>query len=149
MRRVDPEVVSTETRRWILLAIGSIVVAGLLSLAVVIGRLPFISQFIDDPLWFKRCLVVHVDLALVVWFYAFIAGLISMIKSDSVSPIRTIAFGASVIGVCAGSCDSEGIGLQWFDTLMEEKRIETAFSKRLESDGTVWVAFICSDIVGG
>jgi cytochrome c oxidase subunit I len=96
---IDAEIVSAETRRWILLAIGSIVIAGLLSLAVVIGRLPFISQFIDDPLWFKRCLVVHVDLALVVWFYAFIAGLISLVKKGSESAIRKGAFIVSVVGV--------------------------------------------------
>lgn len=96
---VDAEVVSAETRRWILLAVGSIVIAGLLSSAVVVGRLPFISQFIDDPLWFKRCLVVHVDLALVVWFYAFIAGLISLVKSGSGSAIRKGAFIVSVVGV--------------------------------------------------
>src|SRR5690606_20915187 len=30
------------------------------------------------PLFFKRCLVVHVDLSLLVWFYAFIAALAAL-----------------------------------------------------------------------
>lgn len=64
-------------RAWFGLAVGSLIIAGLLSLAVVVGRLPVISAWIGDPLFFKRCLVVHVDLALVVWFYAFTAGLLA------------------------------------------------------------------------
>ena len=54
----------------------------MLSLSVVIGRLPLISALIGDPMFFKRCLVVHVNLALVVWFYAFLCGLAGL-RSDS------------------------------------------------------------------
>ncbi len=64
-------------RGWLAMAVGSLIVAGLLSLAVVVGRLPVLSAWIGDPLFFKRCLVVHVDLALVVWFYAFTGGLLA------------------------------------------------------------------------
>jgi hypothetical protein len=75
--------VPMDARRWITLAIGSLVIAGLLSLAVVIGRLPGLSRLIDDPLFFKRCLVVHVDLSLLVWFYAFLAGLVALTSRRS------------------------------------------------------------------
>ena len=44
--------------------------AGLLSLLLVVGRLPFLGWLFTDPLFFKRALVVHVDLAIVVWFQA-------------------------------------------------------------------------------
>ncbi|BET66814.1 hypothetical protein ASA1KI_17320 [Opitutales bacterium ASA1] len=64
-------------RGWLALAVASLIIAGLLSLAVVVGRLPWISAWIADPGFFKRCLVVHVDLALVVWFYAFVGGLLA------------------------------------------------------------------------
>lgn len=57
-------------RSWFLLAIGSLVLAGLLSLLLVVGRLPFLGWLFTDPLFFKRALVVHVDLAIVVWFQA-------------------------------------------------------------------------------
>lgn len=57
-------------RGWFALAIGSLVLAGLLSLLLVVGRLPFLSSVFTDPLFFRRALVVHVDLALVVWFQA-------------------------------------------------------------------------------
>lgn len=57
-------------RGWFALAVGSLVLAGLLSLMLVIGRLPFLGWLFTDPLFFKRALVVHVDLAIVVWFQA-------------------------------------------------------------------------------
>ncbi len=55
-------------RRMQRISVGSLVVAGCLSLLLVFGRIPGIAEAIGDPLFFKRCLVVHVDLALVVWF---------------------------------------------------------------------------------
>ncbi|MDI1249192.1 MAG: hypothetical protein PSV13_10045 [Lacunisphaera sp.] len=60
----------TPARGWFLFAIGSLVLAGLLSLMLVVGRLPFLAWLFTDPLFFKRALVVHVDLAIVVWFQA-------------------------------------------------------------------------------
>ena len=61
-------VVPLEARRWFGLAIASLVIAGLLSLSVVLGRLPVLSWLVADPLFFKRSLVVHVDLSLLAWF---------------------------------------------------------------------------------
>ena len=93
--------VNVDTRRWFALAVGSLVVAGLLSLAVVVGRLPLLSRIIDDPLFFKRCLVVHVDLALVVWFYAFLAGLLALGTRARPGKVRTLAYALAVGGVVA------------------------------------------------
>src|ERR1043165_5988111 len=98
---VTPNGVSRDARRWFALAVCSLVVAGLLSLAVVVGRMPGLSRIIDDPLFFKRCLVVHVDLALVVWFYAFIGGLLAIGTRIRPSRLQTVAFVLSVGGVLA------------------------------------------------
>ncbi|MCC6416555.1 MAG: hypothetical protein IT582_11655 [Opitutaceae bacterium] len=73
--RQETEARTLLARTWLNLALASLWLAGLLSLAVVVGRLPWLAHWLDDPLFFKRCLVVHVDLALVVWFYAMIAAL--------------------------------------------------------------------------
>lgn len=62
-------------RRWLALALGVLVVAGIFSLVVVIGRMPPFDRWVTDPLFFKRGLVVHVNLALVAWFYSFVAAL--------------------------------------------------------------------------
>jgi hypothetical protein len=84
-----------------MLAVGSLVIAGLLSLAVVVGRLPLLSRIIDDPLFFKRCLVVHVNLALVVWFYAFLAGMMALRTPARPDRITTATHGLAVTGVLA------------------------------------------------
>lgn len=86
-------------RHWLALALGSLLLAGLLSLSVVLGRLPGLSRIIDDPLFFKRCLVVHVDLALVVWFYAFASALAALRVPARTGPTEKLAFAASVLGV--------------------------------------------------
>jgi cytochrome c oxidase subunit I len=62
-------------RRWLGLAIGALVIAGSFSLLVVIARLPPIARHITDATFFKRALVIHVDMSLVVWFTAFLAAL--------------------------------------------------------------------------
>lgn len=93
--------VNADAQRWCTLAIGSLVLAGLLSLAVVIGRLPFLTRLIDDPLFFKRCLVVHVDLSLSVWFYGFIASLLALRFRRDAGLAGKLAFGVSGIGVLA------------------------------------------------
>jgi cytochrome c oxidase subunit 1 len=96
-----PDAVSADVKRWCGLAVGSLVVAGLLSLAVVVGRLPVLSRIIDDPLFFKRCLVVHVDLALVVWFYAFLAALLAFGARARAGRMQTFSYALAVAGVLA------------------------------------------------
>ncbi|MFN7138394.1 MAG: hypothetical protein ACK4UN_03540 [Limisphaerales bacterium] len=67
------------TRRAFGLAVGSLLLAGCFALMLVVGRLPGISEWFGHPEFFKRCLVVHVDLSLVVWFFGFAAALFSML----------------------------------------------------------------------
>jgi hypothetical protein len=43
--------------------------------------MPVLATLVTDPAFFKRCLVVHVDLALVVWFHAFAAALFAFVPS--------------------------------------------------------------------
>lgn len=87
-------------RGWFTLSIASLVIAGLLSLAVVIGRLPVISEWLADPLFFKRCLVVHVVLALVIWFHASAAAWVALLR-PGVAGLRggQLAFAGASVGV--------------------------------------------------
>jgi formate hydrogenlyase subunit 6/NADH:ubiquinone oxidoreductase subunit I len=50
-------------------------------------------------------------------------------------------------GVCAGSCDSEGISLPWLDTRKEEARLATEIAAARHARGSSWVAFVSGDIV--
>lgn len=63
------------SKQWLVLAVASLIIAGLQSLLLVVGRLPLIADMFSDPLFFRRALVVHVNLALLVWFYAFLLAL--------------------------------------------------------------------------
>lgn len=71
-RTETPEAQSA--RRWLVLAAGSLLLSGVLALFLVIARAPVFSRFVTDPAFFRRCLVVHVDLSLVVWVYACVAA---------------------------------------------------------------------------
>src|ERR1051326_5971236 len=75
--------VDASLTRWAFgLAIGSLLIAGCFSLLLVIGRLPMFSSWVTDPLFFRRCLVLHVDLALIIWFFSFAVGLFSLLPAD-------------------------------------------------------------------
>lgn len=52
-------------------------------------------------------------------------------------------------GVCNGSCDSAGIGLTWFNNLVEEDRIMKTFTGNLEKGESPWIAFVGGDVDGG
>lgn len=92
---------------WFLFAIGSLVLAGLLSLLLVVGRLPFLGWLFTDPLFFKRALVVHVDLAIVIWFQAGTLAFLGLALGPNLSRrMTTTAFvlaGTGVAGLLAGA----------------------------------------------
>ncbi len=67
--------------QWFGLAFGSLLLAGIFALLLVLGRMPPLSLLFTDPGFFRRSLVVHVDLAMVLWFYAFTAALFVLIPS--------------------------------------------------------------------
>lgn len=66
---------------WIALALLVLVFAGAFAFAVVIGRMPPFDRWVTDPGYFKRCLVAHVNLALVAWFYSFLVGLLFLLPA--------------------------------------------------------------------
>src|SRR5690554_1337875 len=68
---------------WLGLSIATLLLAGFLSLSFIIGRAPVISEWITDPLWIKRVLIVHVNLALIIFIYAFFCGLYLLIPNQT------------------------------------------------------------------
>lgn len=98
---------TASARAWFLLAIGSLVLAGVLSLLLVLGRLPFLAPLFTDPLFFKRALVVHVDLAIVVWFQAgtlaFLALALGPRLHRGVSAIALALAATGVAGLLVGA----------------------------------------------
>jgi coenzyme F420-reducing hydrogenase delta subunit/NAD-dependent dihydropyrimidine dehydrogenase PreA subunit len=51
-------------------------------------------------------------------------------------------------GICAGSCDTVGIGLDWFSAI-EQRRLLESWMKQAEHAGeTVHIAFVCAESAG-
>lgn len=94
-------------RVWFLFAVGSLVLAGLLSLTLVVGRLPGMGWLFTDPLFFKRALVVHVDLAMVVWFQAGTATFLAFALGTAIPRAIKVVAGllafTGVLGLLAGA----------------------------------------------
>jgi cytochrome c oxidase subunit 1 len=78
-----PEAVAA--RRWIGLGVGSLILAGVLAFSLVVARAPIVSRLVTDPAVFRRCLVVHVDLSLLVWIYSFTAALLFLLPGHGAS----------------------------------------------------------------
>jgi cytochrome c oxidase subunit 1 len=72
-------VATRSASHWLGLSLAVLTLAGLFSLIVVIGRMPPFDRLVTDPLFFKRGLVVHVNLALVAWFYSFVVALLFLL----------------------------------------------------------------------
>ena len=67
---------------WLMLALGSLVVGGLLTIVIVLSRTPYIQDIFPWVDLFHTALVVHVDLTVLVWFLG-MAGVIWSINSTS------------------------------------------------------------------
>lgn len=62
-------------KQWLKLALFSLLLSGFFSFIIVVARTPILSGLIGDPQFARKSLVLHVDYALVIWFYAFLAAL--------------------------------------------------------------------------
>lgn len=102
-------------RRWLGLAVGSLVLAGLFALLLVVARMPPFSDAITDALFFRRCLVVHVVLALCVWFYAFAGALYALLPArGGAGPLARLGpyiglAGVTVLMLAAGAPGAEPV----------------------------------------
>jgi cytochrome c oxidase subunit 1 len=67
---------------WLLLALGSLVVGGLLTIVIVLSRTPFIQDVLPWLDIFHTALVVHVDMTVLVWFLS-MAGVFWSINSKA------------------------------------------------------------------
>lgn len=91
-----------KSKYWLGIALVSIIIAGILSLALVVGRIPIFAEILGDPSWIKRSLIVHVNLALNVWPYAFITSLFYLVprpKPNNTSFMNHFPLIVAVIGI--------------------------------------------------
>ena len=70
---------------WLVLALSSLVIGGLLVILIVLSRTPGIQDVIPWVDFFKTALVVHVDMTVLVWFLAFAGALWSLNSNHACS----------------------------------------------------------------
>ncbi|HJV84274.1 MAG TPA: cbb3-type cytochrome c oxidase subunit I [Noviherbaspirillum sp.] len=69
-------------RAWLSLSLASLIVAGILSVLLVLSRTPYLQKLLPVADFFHVALVVHVDLSVLVWFLSF-AGLLWSINGGT------------------------------------------------------------------
>lgn len=87
---------------WLFLAVSAIAIAGLYSIVLVALRTPVFAEMLPHVNFFRSSLVVHVDLSILVWFFAIQLGLVSLyIRNEHFSKaiLALAALGAILIAV--------------------------------------------------
>jgi len=98
--RFEIEVAAGRSRRlaigWLFLALGALVLGGVLSILIVLSRTPGVQNIIPWTDFFHTAIIVHVDLTVLVWFLAFAGVFWSQNSSE-----RAIGAGWLGFGLCA------------------------------------------------
>jgi hypothetical protein len=84
---------------WLWFSFAALVGAGLFALFVVLARTPYVSDLFPTVDFFRSALVVHVDLSVLVWFFAFAGVLWSAASPPKLMPLGWIALLLAVAGV--------------------------------------------------
>ncbi len=89
------------TSYWFFLAISAVGIAGLYSIILVLLRTPILYDFVPYKDFFRSALIVHVDLSVLVWFFAVQSALINFYSYNYVSLIMFVLalFGTSMITI--------------------------------------------------
>jgi len=112
MERTDRHLI---TKGWLTLSVSSLILAGILALLLVVARMPPFHHLVTDPLFFKRCLIVHVELSLFVWFFSFFAFLFTQLPTSKPAPLREMTglslscVGVALLVISAGLPNSKPI----------------------------------------
>ncbi len=96
-------------RLWLVVGLGALLLAGLLSFVLVVGRAPGLQHLITDPQFARRSLVVHVNLSLFVWLSAILASLYALLPPFTrrpflkIEPAGIAMFGVALLVLSGGS----------------------------------------------
>lgn len=83
---INSNTVRRTTTAWLMLALASLVGAGLFSLLLVLARTPAIQEWLPFIDFFRVALVVHVDLSVLIWLLS-IAGVLWALSTDRDMPV--------------------------------------------------------------
>lgn len=88
---------------WIALACSALLLSGILALVITFAKAPMIKDLVQDINLIRWCLVIHVNLATLMWFTALPLGLVHLAVSNDddldVSHHQKFGFIFSVLGI--------------------------------------------------
>lgn len=108
---------SIVSRRWLLIGVWSLAIAGIFSLVLVISRTPSFCGIEWLTKLFREALVVHVDLSVLVWFLSIACMFWSLLTESSESKIpylrraAQICFVAGMIFISLSPLDPKAFGV--------------------------------------
>jgi cytochrome c oxidase subunit I len=85
-------------RGWLWLGLAALVGSGLFSVLLVLARTPGVNAWLPGTDFFRTALVVHVDLSVLVWFFAIAGMLWSLNASRGAARVGWLALGAAGVG---------------------------------------------------
>ena len=83
---------------WFILAVSALALSGIYSILPFVLRTPFLADLFHFKDFFKTSLIVHVNLAVLVWFLSASAMLMSGVTKKNFAPISFVAFIVSMMG---------------------------------------------------
>ena len=84
---------------WLWLSFAALVGAGFFALLVMLARTPYVSDLFPTVDFFRTALVVHVDLSVLLWFFAFAGVMWSAASPPRWMPLGWVALLLAVAGV--------------------------------------------------
>ena len=86
---------------WLLLALGALALSTLCAVLLIASRTPWLGSFFNSGELFGRALVLHVGLAVVVWFMAGAAAFWTLTSGSAANTPRWVALGFAGVGLSA------------------------------------------------
>jgi len=83
---------------WLALGLGSLIGAGIFSVLLVLARTPYLQHWFPVADFFRVALVVHVDLSVLVWFFALGGVLWSLSGSERLLGLGWVALIVTALG---------------------------------------------------
>lgn len=83
---------------WLFLALGALILGGLLTILIVLSRTPGVQSIIPWTDFFHTAIIVHVDLTVLVWFLAFAGIFWSLNGNERGAGLGWLALGLCVLG---------------------------------------------------
>ena len=86
---------------WLLLALSALALSTLCAVLLIAARTPLFGTVATSGELFGRALVLHVSLAVVIWFLACAAGFWTLAAGVAASPLRWAVLALAVVGLAA------------------------------------------------